>query len=436
MAAHPDSVIQELSRLHINHMTPQQYSPTRGKKVAPVVPPKPKKVVSGRQDNTRGQGADATYANCTTAAETSSAEPASLSGPMPCKAEPQASSAAAFELHGRVVPTSAPAAGAESELDLPPPPPPPTLGRVPSYSASQQHQTCRAASYSEDLPPPPPSPPRSPDSLTYGTTQSSSGASFHHFRPQSSASTYDTGSIYEPIVPRPPSQMSGYSSTGSSLYSSYYPGRMPLGGKPPHRTGQEAEVDHLTDLLVQSMENSGDPDFFGGSFSLVSSALPCDGTLWARVFRMRLCFASARAVEFLTSIIRLARCVCVSSKPILSNVLTGVGSSILKLIKHNQTQEKQLSNLPIHLTATLVFPPVKHLVCRPQSTVLHPYKETTYQLPSSSRHFELLTHFLQDCGLLLSSEAEGRGCYPLDDHILCRSCNARRVQTLTSRMVS
>lgn len=56
--------------------------------------------------------------------------------------------------------------------------------------------------------------------------------------------------------------MSGYSSTGSSLYSSYYPGRMAL-GKAGHPTGQEAEVDHLTDLLVQSMENSGDPDFFG-----------------------------------------------------------------------------------------------------------------------------------------------------------------------------
>ncbi|KAL3185956.1 hypothetical protein MRX96_028823 [Rhipicephalus microplus] len=39
MAAQPDSVIQELSRLHISHMTPQQYSPLRGKKIAPVVPP-------------------------------------------------------------------------------------------------------------------------------------------------------------------------------------------------------------------------------------------------------------------------------------------------------------------------------------------------------------------------------------------------------------
>lgn len=77
-------------------------------------------------------------------------------------------------------------------------------------------------------------------------------------------STYDTGSIYEPIVPRPPSQMSGYSSTGSSLYSSYYPGgRMAKPASHRGGGGQEAEVDHLTDLLVQSMDSSGDPDFFG-----------------------------------------------------------------------------------------------------------------------------------------------------------------------------
>lgn len=44
--------------------------------------------------------------------------------------------------------------------------------------------------------------------------------------------------------------------------------------------------------------------------------------------------------------------------------------------------------------------------------------------------------FLKDCGLLLSSEAEGRGCYPLDDHVLCKSCNAKRVQMLTNRMTT
>lgn len=38
----------------------------------------------------------------------------------------------------------------------------------------------------------------------------------------------------------------------------------------------------------------------------------------------------------------------------------------------------------------------------------------------------------QDCGTLLKTEAEGRGCYPLDGHVLCKSCNAKRIQILTS----
>lgn len=42
----------------------------------------------------------------------------------------------------------------------------------------------------------------------------------------------------------------------------------------------------------------------------------------------------------------------------------------------------------------------------------------------------------QDCGLLLSSEADGCGCYPLDDHVLCKNCNAKRVQMLTDHMTA
>lgn len=87
-------------------------------------------------------------------------------------------------------------------------------------------------------------------------------------------STYDTNSIYEPITPRPSSQLSNRStySTGSglsSIYSGYYPSntrsRSAVAANPLKRTpiGEEAEVDHLTDLLVLSMENSSDPDFFG-----------------------------------------------------------------------------------------------------------------------------------------------------------------------------
>ena len=48
----------------------------------------------------------------------------------------------------------------------------------------------------------------------------------------------------------------------------------------------------------------------------------------------------------------------------------------------------------------------------------------------------MFNSLLKDCGLVLSSEAEGKGCYPLDNHVLCKSCNARRVRALTSKVTT
>lgn len=63
-----------------------------------------------------------------------------------------------------------------------------------------------------------------------------------------------------------------------------------------------------------------------------------------------------------------------------------------------------------------------------------PGKEETVRVVALDRSFHPSCYKCEDCGLLLSSEAEGRGCYPLDDHVLCKSCNAKRVQALTSHM--
>lgn len=213
-----DSLEREMSRLNINNYAPQQYSPSRGKKIAPVVPPKKKKPEPYTQSNNNEQSANTIYS------------------------------------HYSLPPDD----------DLPPPPPPPQTAYSPPTNQAFPPPPPPPPPPPEELPPPP-----SPVSSTYATQ-----SSYATYRPQSSASTYDINSIYEPITPRPPSQMSTRSiystgSGGSSLYSSYYPaaGRGRGGGNVPNQshgmTGKEAEVDHLTDLLVQSMENSSDPDFFG-----------------------------------------------------------------------------------------------------------------------------------------------------------------------------
>uniref|UniRef100_A0A0K8V7M0 Lipoma-preferred partner n=1 Tax=Bactrocera latifrons TaxID=174628 RepID=A0A0K8V7M0_BACLA len=63
-----------------------------------------------------------------------------------------------------------------------------------------------------------------------------------------------------------------------------------------------------------------------------------------------------------------------------------------------------------------------------------PGEEETVRVVALDRSFHFECYKCEDCGLLLSSEAEGRGCYPLDQHVLCKSCNAKRIQMLTQRI--
>lgn len=69
-------------------------------------------------------------------------------------------------------------------------------------------------------------------------------------------------------------------------------------------------------------------------------------------------------------------------------------------------------------------------VCR-QPIMPEPGNEETVRVVALDRSFHVSCYKCEDCGLLLSSESEGRGCYPLDDHVLCKQCNTKRIQLLT-----
>ncbi|WAR14768.1 LPP-like protein [Mya arenaria] len=61
-------------------------------------------------------------------------------------------------------------------------------------------------------------------------------------------------------------------------------------------------------------------------------------------------------------------------------------------------------------------------------------QESTVRVVAMDKSFHIDCYRCEDCGDLLSSEAEGRGCYPLDDHILCKPCNAKRINALTTKL--
>lgn len=224
--------------------------------------------------------------------------------------------------------------------------------------------------------------------------------------------------------------------------------------------GQEAEVDHLTDLLVQSMENSGDPDFFGMCYKCGEKVLgegsgctAMDQVYHIKCFTCHVCMKELRGKPFFAMdgkpyceddyLNTLEKC-CVCEKPILDRILRATGKPYHPACFKCVVCGKCLDGIPFTVDATSrihciddfhkKFAP-RCCVCS-QPIMPEPGKEETVRVVALDRSFHISCYRCEDCGLLLSSEAEGRGCYPLDDHILCRSCNARRVQTLTSRMVS
>jgi len=64
--------------------------------------------------------------------------------------------------------------------------------------------------------------------------------------------------------------------------------------------------------------------------------------------------------------------------------------------------------------------------------VPEPGKEESLRIIALDRNYHVNCYVCEDCGQKLSSKAEGGGCYPLDGHILCRGCNAKRVLKLTN----
>ncbi|UYV82015.1 RNF41 [Cordylochernes scorpioides] len=284
-------------------------------------------------------------------------------------------------------------------------------------------------------------------------------------------SCYD-GSLYEPITPRPSSQMSSVYSGGSSLYSYCPRGKSSGGG------GKEAEVDHLTDLLVQSMENSGDRDFYEedeeppviGEVVTVGGAGMChkcgekvlgegsgctamDAVYHISCFTCTLCHKELQGKPFFAMegkpyceedyINTLEKC-CVCAKPILDRIIRATGKPYHPKCFCCIMCGRCLDGIPFTVDATnqihciddfnRKFAPRCHL-CKEPIMPKRGQVETV-RVVALDRSYHVECYRCEDCGVLLSQEPEGQGCYPLDDHILCRSCNATRVMDLTYKMTT
>lgn len=295
-----------------------------------------------------------------------------------------------------------------------------------------------------------------------------------------SLSNYE--SIYEPINPRPPSQLS--SRSNYSLYTSYVNGSQiapsdSLGcntmtatstsskngigqvgceGKLPGR--KEAEVEALTNLLVHSMDSGTDIDSYGICVKcgerVVGESSGC--TAMEQIYHIN-CFTCSECnmnlqgkpfyafdgepyceEDYLNTLEKCSVCM----KPILERILRATGKPYHPGCFCCVVCGNSLDGIPFTVDATnqnyciedfhKKFAP-RCCVCQ-QPIMPEPGQEETVRVVALDRSFHFKCYKCEDCGLLLSSEAEGRGCYPLDDHVLCKSCNAQRVQALTNRMTT
>ncbi|XP_042703684.2 thyroid receptor-interacting protein 6 isoform X2 [Chrysemys picta bellii] len=242
-------------------------------------------------------------------------------------------------------------------------------------------------------------------------------------------------------------------------------GKVPPGGgggyqhqAPPSRP--EEELDRLTRKLVHDMNHPPAGEYFGRCArcgeNVVGDGTGCvamDQVFHVPCFTCTTCHARLRGQPFyamerrayceacyVVTLEKCSRC----SKPILDRILRAMGKAYHPQCFTCVVCHHCLDGVPFTVDATSQVHCIEdfHRKFAPRCSVCgnaimpEPGQEETVRIVALDRSFHIGCYKCEECGLLLSSEGEGRGCYPLDGHILCKSCSARRIQELSSKITT
>ncbi|XP_039967607.1 LIM domain-containing protein A [Bactrocera tryoni] len=303
----------------------------------------------------------------------------------------------------------------------------------------------------------------------------------YHQKQQISIGSTTYESIYEPIIPRPASRLSSHSNNlnyvqyvnGTQLNASECAGNLSIFGSisssglstpsyPSPRNNslqnKEIEANVLTEFLVQSLDTGAGDENYGTCFKcngrVIGENSGC--TAMEQIFHTA-CFTCAQCTvnlqgkpfyaldgkplckyDYLQTLEKCSVCM----KPIMERILRATGKPYHPQCFTCIICGNNLDGIPFTVDATnqnyciadfhKIFAP-RCCVCM-EPIMPKPGEEETVRVVALDRSFHFECYKCEDCGLLLSSEAEGRGCYPLDQHVLCKSCNAKRIQMLTQRI--
>ncbi|XP_068611707.1 thyroid receptor-interacting protein 6 [Brachionichthys hirsutus] len=232
----------------------------------------------------------------------------------------------------------------------------------------------------------------------------------------------------------------------------------PSGKQGPAATRPEEELDRLTKKLVYDMNHPPAEDYFGRCArcgdNVVGDGSGCiamEQVFHVECFTCITCHARLRGQPFyaldkksycescyISTLERCSKC----CKPILDRILRAMGRAYHPRCFTCVVCSCCLDGVPFTVDAASQIHCIDdfHRKYAPRCSVCgepimpEQGQEETVRIVALDRSFHVDCYVCEECGLLLSSEGEGRGCYPLDGHILCKSCSARRIQDLSAKI--
>ncbi|XP_006155744.1 thyroid receptor-interacting protein 6 isoform X2 [Tupaia chinensis] len=222
----------------------------------------------------------------------------------------------------------------------------------------------------------------------------------------------------------------------------------------------EEELERLTRKLVHDMNHPPSGEYFGrcggcGEDVVGDGAgvVALDRVFHVGCFVCSTCRAQLRGQHFYAVerraycescyVATLEKC-STCSQPILDRILRAMGKAYHPGCFTCVVCHRGLDGIPFTVDATSQIHCIEdfHRKFAPRCSVCggaimpEPGQEETVRIVALDRSFHVGCYKCEECGLLLSSEGECQGCYPLDGHILCKACSAWRIQELSATVTT
>ncbi|XP_008067373.1 thyroid receptor-interacting protein 6 isoform X2 [Carlito syrichta] len=232
------------------------------------------------------------------------------------------------------------------------------------------------------------------------------------------------------------------------------------GHQVPLNQPPEEELERLTKKLVHDMNHPPSGEYFGrcggcGEDVVGDGAgvVALDRVFHVGCFVCSTCRAQLRGQHFYAVerraycegcyVATLEKC-ATCSQPILDRILRAMGKAYHPGCFTCVVCHRGLDGIPFTVDATSQIHCIEdfHRKFAPRCSVCggaimpEPGQEETVRIVALDRSFHIGCYKCEECGLLLSSEGECQGCYPLDGHILCKACSAWRIQELSATVTT